>query len=234
MARIFGESIVLLFAVVLSLAIIAPAISAATSNLSSTPYDEAFLVMGMVYALVAPIGYFLAGAWWARAIALMAASVAAVLVAAAAYMFETHRPYEGVACLTVLTILVFIGERLYAALQNRRQAQLHALEAVIMMEISRAAREYGGMEEHSPTFLPIVTMVQQMAQSEAWAAIHQSKSLHEARCNVDHALAGLEKDLGQNSVIDSPLIAARLVTVIRSRVRASREYLGQSLPLVRV
>jgi len=218
MGRMLGEIVVLVFAVALSIAILSPAVQVAQSGYAITPYDEAILVMGMVFGLMAPIGYFIAKSWWTRALGLMSSAMAAVCVAAASYLFESHQPFEGVLALALLAAMAFGAERVSKYRSDRRRKALDALEAVVMFEISQAVRDYSDGAGFSPNFAPVVSLARQMAQSEAWAAIHEAYSIDDAQMKLDRALAALQYDLGENPSIDAASSAAKLVGAMRSRL----------------
>jgi len=218
MGRALCEIAILAVALIVTAIVISPAISVVYGRSAIGPEEEAYLVLGMVYGFMAPIGYFLSRNWWRRGIAILIAVVSASTISLASYLFETGQPILGAAVLLVLIGFVLMAERFAAWQHKRRQHALDVLEAEVMFEIAKAVQDYAEDCGFSPSSASVLALARQMAQSEAWAAIHEAHSVGDVHLNLDRALAILQEDLHKNKVIESATAAARMVGVIRKRL----------------
>jgi len=219
MGRVLGEILALVLAVAFSVAALAPAVRVVAAGMHPTPLDSGFLVLGMVYGMVAPIGYFLAEVWWRRVIALLSTAVAAAALGGAAFLFEIHRPADALAVLGVLLCVGVGGTFIAAVSRRRRQAAVMAVEArsvAVIVEVARA--DLRG----SPEMRQAALLAERLALACAWMAAHEADGVADMASRLDAALAVLQADLAANTVVDSASLASRLVGEIRARLRSPR------------
>ncbi|WP_337998029.1 hypothetical protein [Oleispirillum naphthae] len=216
MGRILGEIAVLVLAVLLSIAVLGPAARVVIAGLHPSPLDTAFLVLGMVYGMVAPIGYFLVETALRRAFVLFAAAAAACAFAAASFLFETHRPAAAFAVLAALLCAGMAAGLIGAAVRRRRAEAIAAVEAGTVAVIVEAARagSHGSAEMRQAALL-----AERLALAAAWMAAREAESGPGVAPRIDAALALLQADLAVNTVIAAAPFAARLIGEMRARLR---------------
>ncbi len=206
MQRILGEIVVLVMAAVVSVAVLSPGVQVVIAGVRPSPGDTAFLILGMVYGMVAPIGYFLAETWWRRALVLMLATVAAATIVAASYLFETRQPLPALAG---------------SGVASGRLS--------VVVEVARGARVAVGS---GSDFAQAALLAERLALASAWVAAREAGGGGDAIGRVDRAWSALEGDLRANPVIAAAPFVARLVGEMRTRLRPaarrSREGWGET------
>ncbi len=222
MQRILGEIVVLVLAALISVAVLTPAVQVVASGVLPGPRDTAFLILGMVYGMVAPIGYFLAEVWWRRAVALIAAAIAATAIGVAAYLFETRQSEAGLLLLAALLAALSALALLLAALRRRRQAAVARIEdeaVAAAIAVTEAARRASGLRtEASQT----VALTEHLALASIWTAAREADGGDDAMARIDAALDIPQADFAANPVIPAAPLAAWLVGEIRRRLRPTR------------
>jgi len=216
MGRILGEIVVLALAALLSTAVLGPAARVVIAGLHPSPLDTAFLVLGMVYGMVAPIGYFLVETALRRALVLFAAAAAAGAFATASFLFETHRPAAALAVLGTFACAALAAGLIGAAVRRHRAEAIAAVEAgtvAVIVEVARAG-SHGSAEMRQAALL-----AERLALASAWMAAREAESGSAVAPRIDAALALLQADLSVNTVIAAAPFAARLVGEMRARLR---------------
>ncbi len=215
MRRILGEVVVLAMAVPLSVAVLAPGVEIVASGVLPAPRDSAFLILGMVYGMVAPIGYFLAEVWWRRAVAVVGAAVAAGAIGGISYLFETKRTVEGLALLGILLCAVVAMAITAAALRRVRQRAVSQVEdgaVAVVLEVAHAAHAAGGSQSD---YAQAARLAEHLALAAVWTAAREAEGRGDAMLRIDEALAVLESDFVGNSIIPAAPFAARLIGEMR-------------------
>lgn len=223
MQRILGEIVVLVLAALISVAVLTPAVQVVASGILPGPRDTAFLILGMVYGMVAPIGYFLAEVWWRRALALIAAAIAATAIGVAAYLFETRQALAGLLLLAALSAVLSAMALFLAALRRRRQAAVARVEneaVAAVVAVAVAARGASGLRSE---MTQTVALAEHLALASIWTAAREADGGDDAMARIDAALAILQVDFAANPVIPAAPFAARLVGEIRCRLRPTRQ-----------
>lgn len=217
MGRILGEIVVLLLAAALSVAVLGPAVRVVAAGLHPSPLDTAFLVLGMVYGMVAPIGYFLVETALRRALVLFAAAAVAGAFATASFLFETHRPAAALAVLGLLFGTGLAAGMIGGELRRRRAEAVAAVEAgavAVIVEVARAGA-HGSMEMRQAALL-----AERLALASAWMAAREAADSGSAVApRIEAALALLQADFAANTVIAAAPFAARMVGEMRARLR---------------
>lgn len=218
MTRMFGEIAALVFALLVSAAALAPALAAISSGAAEArpdPQTAALLVLGMVYAMVAPIGYFLAETWERRIWHVLGAAVAACGIARTGYLFEVRAPGAAIFTFVLLVAAFVIALAWSRAADRRRFAAVEAIEAQAAAAVRRVVRESGATGRAAP-------LAERLAAAAVWTAAREAHDAADARRRIGRALAALEADLATNPAIEAAPHAARLLAEMRRRIAPRR------------
>lgn len=214
MSRVLGEISALTVAALVSCAALAPAFAVVAAGRRPDAEAAAFLVLGMVYGMVAPIGYFLAESWARRICHVVGTALAAAALARTGYLFEIREPLA--ACLTLALLAAGLAAALAAARagERRRAAAIAAVEA----EAAEAVEAVAGSAASGSALAPAARLAEWLAGAAVWQAAREATGAEDARRRIGLALAALEADLRDNPAIEAAAHAARLVGEMRTRI----------------
>lgn len=228
MTRVLGEIAALVFAVLASCAALAPAFSVVLAGVRPDPEGAAFLVLGMVYGMVAPIGYFLGETWERRIWYVLAAAAAACGIARTGYLFDVKAPGAAILTFALLVAGFVLAIAWNRAADRRRLAAVAAVEAHAA-EVVRAVAQAGvGASGAGRAAL----LAERLAGAAVWTAAREARNAEDARRRIGGALAALERDLAANPAIEAAPHAARLLGEMRVRIAPRRFRPRRSAPRV--
>lgn len=220
MGRRLGDLAVLILALTLYVMSLAPAIRVAVvSDAALAPQDAAILVYGMVYGMMAPIGYFLSEVWWRRALNLVGGVVMATAISAASFLFESHRPFAALGVLLLLFAAALAVGFVEGASRRRRRAMIALAETDAVAVISDVVRAARGSASSGSVSAQAAMLAERLALASVWMAAHEAEATGDVRQGIDMSLARLQADLSANPVIETAPLAARLVGDVRVRMQ---------------
>lgn len=214
MTRVLGEIAALVFAVLVSGAALVPAFSVVLAGVRPDPEGAAFLVLGMVYGMVAPIGYFLGETWERRIWYVLAAAAAACGIARTGYLFDVKAPGAAILTFALLVAGFGLATAWNRAADRRRLAAVAAVEAHAA-EVVRAVARAGGAASGAG-------LAERLAGAAVWTAAREARTAEDARRRIGRALAALECDLAANPAIEAAPYAVRLLGEMRVRIAPRR------------
>lgn len=227
MSRVFGEIAALVFTVLVSCAVLAPAFAVVAAGARPDAEGAGFLVLGMVHGMVAPIGYFLAEDWRRRVCHVLGSALAACGIARTGYLFETRAPGEALLTFAILVAALVAALAWSATVRRRRAKAVAAIEAEATEAVRAVAHHGGATSAHGRAAL----LAERLAGAAVWTAAREAVDAEDARRRIGRALAALEVDLAANPAIEAAAHAARLVAEMRGRIAPRQFWARRARPL---
>lgn len=228
MSRVFGEIAALVFTALVSCAVLAPAFAVVAAGVRPDAQGTGFLVLGMVYGMVAPIGYFLAEGWRRRVWHVLGAAFSACGIARTGYLFDTRAPIEALLTFAVLVVALVCGFVWSRAIGRRDARAVAAIEAEAAETVRAVAHRGGGALSKLGS---AALLAERLAGAAVWTAAREAADAEDARHRIGRALAALECDLAANPAIEAAAHAARLVAEMRGRIAPRRFWARRARPL---